>query len=136
MNNMISLDNFADGALAEKFNLALVEVLNNIRDMNTDFKPKRKVTLELTIVPSEDRELAEVIINTKTKLAPAKAVPAILIIDTDGRGNALASEFKKQIPGQSTMIADPETGEVLTTGEMHVEADYEPVNLEGLQIVK
>ena len=130
MENMINLEKFAEGALAEKMNGALKEVLENIQDPNTDFKLKRKLTLEMTFVSGEDRELAEVTILAKTKLAPNKPIATKLVIGTDGKGGVLASEYKKQVPGQSVMRVDEETGEVLTTGEEN------SINLEGIKLVK
>lgn len=133
MSNMINLEKFADGALAEKVNIALREVLANITDPNTDYKIKRKLTLDMTFVAGEDRELAMVDISTKTKLAPPKAIGTKIVIGTDGKGGILASEFKKQVPGQSVMRVDEETGEVLTTAE---EKESESVNLDGIRLVK
>ncbi|AIY84975.1 hypothetical protein U729_2590 [Clostridium baratii str. Sullivan] len=130
MENMINLEKFAEGALAEKMNGALKEVLENIQDPNTDFKLKRKLTLEMTFVSGEDRELAEVSMIAKTKLAPNKPIATKIVIGTDGKGGVLASEYKKQVPGQSVMRVDEETGEVLTTGEEN------SINLEGIKLVK
>ncbi|WP_394883033.1 replication terminator protein [Clostridium baratii] len=130
MENMINLEKFAGGALTEKMNGALKEVLENIADPNTDYKLKRKLTLELTFESGEDRELAEVTILAKTKLAPNKPIATKLVIGTDGKGGVLASEYKKQVPGQSVMRVDEETGEVLTTGEEN------SINLEGIKLVK
>ena len=50
---------------------------------------------------------------------------------TDGKGGILASEYKKQVPGQSVMRVDEETGEILTTAEAK-----ETINLEGIKLVK
>ncbi|CAM3000044.1 replication terminator protein [Hathewaya histolytica] len=130
MEKMINLESFADGALAEKMNAALKEVLENIADPNTDYKLKRKLTLELTFASGEDRELAEVNILAKTKLAPNKPIATKIIIGTDGKGGILASEFKKQVPGQSVMRVDEETGEVLSTGE------EKEIDLKGIKLVK
>lgn len=130
MENMINLEQFANGALAEKMNGALKEVLENINDPNTDYKEKRKLTVELIFESSEDRELAIVRIKAKTKLAPNKPIETKLVIGTDGKGGVLASEYKKQVPGQSVMRVDEETGEVLTTGEEN------SINLEGIKLVK
>lgn len=130
MENMINLEQFANGALAEKMNGALREVLENINDPNTDYKEKRKLTVELIFESSEDRELAIVRIKAKTKLAPNKPIETKLVIGTDGKGGVLASEYKKQVPGQSVMRVDEETGEVLTTGEEN------SINLEGIKLVK
>lgn len=130
MENMINLETFADGALAEKVNMALAEVLSNIADPNTEWKAKRKLTVDITFVAQEDRELALLDIQTKTKLAPAKSIGTKIIIGTDGKGGIIASEFGKQVPGQSTMRVDEETGEVFTTAEERF------VNLEGIKLVK
>ncbi|MBP1889848.1 hypothetical protein J2Z53_001431 [Clostridium moniliforme] len=131
MENMINLEKFAEGALAEKMNGALKEVLENIQDPNTDFKLKRKLTLEMTFVSGEDRELAEVSMIAKTKLAPNKPIATKIVIGTDGKGGVLASEYKKQVPGQSAMRVNEETGEILTTAE-----EKETINLEGIKLVK
>ena len=131
MENMINLEQFADGAFAEKVNMGLKEVLANITDPNTDWKKKRKLTIELTFSAREDRELTAVDIIAKPKLEPAKPLSTTIVMGTDGKGGIMASEFKKQIPGQSVMRVDEETGEVLTTAE-----EREPINLEGIKLVK
>ena len=130
MENMINLESFADGALAEKVNMALKDVLENIKDPNTEYKLKRKLTLDLTFTVGEDRELTEVDIATKTKLAPTKPVNTRIIIGTDGKGGVLASEYKKQVPGQSVMRVDEETGEIVTT------AEEKEIDLDGIRLVK
>lgn len=133
MENMINLETFADGALAEKINMALKEVLANITDPNTNYKTKRKLIIDMTLESDEARELTEVSIVAKPKLAPSKALSAKIVIGTDGKGNVLASEYKKQIPGQSTMRVDESTGEILTTGE---EREKENIDLEGIRLIK
>ena len=132
MEKMINLETFADGALAEKVNMALRDVLQNITDPNTDYKVKRKLTVDMTLVTGEDRELTEVSIVAKTKLAPSKALAAKIVIGTDDNGGVLASEYKKQVPGQSYMRVDEETGEILTSTQENVEE----VDLDGIRLVK
>lgn len=128
MEKMINLETLADGALAEKVNVALKEVLENIQDPNTDWKIKRGLTINIKFEAQEDRELALLDISTTTKLAPKKSVGTKIIIGTDGKGGVIASEFKKQIPGQSAM-RETEDGEMTTTAEM-------PVDLKGIKLVK
>lgn len=130
MENMINLEKFAEGALTEKFNNELRKVIENIEDPNTDFKKKRKLTLELTFESDENRELAIVDIIAKSKLVPAKALATKIVMGTDGKGGILASEYKKQVPGQSIMRVNEETGEMLTTGE------EKAINMEGIKLVK
>lgn len=130
MSNMINLETFAEGALAEKINMALKEVLSNITDPNTEWKTKRKLTIDMTFASGEDRELTEVAIVAKPKLAPTKPLAAKIVIGTDGKGGILASEYKKQVPGQSVMRVDEESGEVTTT------AEGKAVDLKGIKLVK
>lgn len=118
MNNMINLEKFAGGALSEKFNLALREVLENIADPNTKYDTKRKLTVELTFVPSEDRELSIVGIDTKTKLAATKSVATKILIDRDGQGGIIASEYNNQLKGQQYLHVDEESGEILSPNEL------------------
>lgn len=131
MKNNFNLDSLAEGALREKVNLGINEVLTNIQDPNTDWKKKRKLIVELTFSAREDRELTAVDILTKTKLEPAKPIVTTFIMGTDGTGGIIASEFKNQVSGQSCMKVDEETGEILTTEE-----EKENINLEGIKLVK
>lgn len=128
MSKMFDLEKFAGGALAEKFNVGLKEVLENISDPNTDPKKKRKLTLELSFEPDEERELSMVDIVVKTKLQPNMPVATKIIIDKDGEGGIVASEYKNQIKGQQYMKVDEETGEILQ--------DDEDVDIEGIKLIK
>nr|DAP09971.1 MAG TPA: hypothetical protein [Caudoviricetes sp.] len=135
MEKIINLETLAEGGLTEKVNMALQEVLNNITDPNTDYKVKRKLTIDITFISQEDRDLALLDIQTKTKLAPPKSIGTKIVIGTDGKGGVMASEFGKQIPGQSVMRVDEETGEVLTTAEEKA-AQEQQFNTEGIKLVK
>lgn len=126
----ISIDKIAGGAIAERINLELEKVLKNIRDPNTDYKKKRKLTLELTFTTGEDRELASATISTKVTLAPAKPVVTSLIIGTDGNGNVIASEINKQIAGQTYMEVDEETGEIKSNAEEQKPTSEDKDNVE------
>ena len=108
----ISLDKFANGALNERANAAISEVLANIADRNTDATKKRTVTITLAFTADDSRDLAMVDIEAKTKLVPATSVGTKVIIDIDTEGQVIGQELKSGIPGQ-TMI-DAETGEVMT----------------------
>lgn len=127
---MINLEQFADGALAEKFNIALKEVLENITDPNTNHKTKRKLIIDLTFVTDEERELSIVGIETKTKLAQKKGVATKIIIDRDGKGGIIASEYMSQIKGQQYLRVDEETGEVLDTNK------DKNIDITGIKLIK
>ena len=130
MEKMINLDNFANGAFAERVNEGLQQVLENLADPNTEWKPKRKLNIELTFETSEDRELTEVNIVVKPKLIPKSIVSTRMMIDRTLEGEILGTEFKKQLPGQTVIKVDSETGEVIQ------EETIENVDITGLQIVK
>lgn len=59
MEKMINLDNFANGAFAERVNEGLQQVLENLADPNTEWKPKRKlnIMLQSSFVDNKDRNL-------------------------------------------------------------------------------
>lgn len=128
MNNMINLEKFAGGALAEKFNVGLKEILENIADPNTESTKKRKMTVELTFAPDQDRELSVVGITVKTKLVPNTPVATKIIIDRDGNGGIIASEYKNQLKGQQYLKVDEDTGEILS--------DDEDVDIKGIKLIK
>ncbi|WP_077369692.1 replication terminator protein [Anaerosalibacter sp. Marseille-P3206] len=130
MDNMINLEKFAGGALAEKFNVGLKEVLENIADPNTEATKKRKMTVELTFDPDQDRELSVVGITVKTKLVPNTPVATKIIIDRDGNGGIIASEYKNQLKGQQYLRVDEETGEILSDDE------EDEVDIKGIKLIK
>ena len=123
----ISLDKFAGGALAERVNDAIQQVLENIKDPNTDFKEKRKVTVDITFSSDEEREMSQVIVLAKTKLAPKAPVKSVILIDRDLNGEVLGTEFRKQIPGQQVIVVDNEA-DAIQEPEEKLET--------GLQLVK
>lgn len=135
MEKIINLETLAEGGLTEKVNMALQDVLNNIADPNTDYKVKRKLTIDITFISQEDRDLALLDIQTKTKLAPPKSIGTKIVIGTDGKGGIMASEFGKQVPGQSVMRVDESTGEITTTAEEKAELEAQ-FNTDGIKLVK
>lgn len=109
--NDVKLNTLAGGAVEERFNMALEEVLNNILDPNTDPGKARRIQLNVTLKPHEDRSFSVVEFGVKTTLQPPKPVKTGLIIDTDGKGRAVAAEYSRQIPGQG--FIDETTGEIV-----------------------
>ncbi|KAB8126947.1 replication terminator protein [Gracilibacillus oryzae] len=98
---MVDLNDFANGALAERFNYELQKVLENISDPNTDFKAKRKMDIKLTFETNEERELASVSIQVKSTPAPRKNIGSAILIDRDGTGKTVGAELKSGIKGQT-----------------------------------
>jgi len=130
----IVLDEFANGALSERFNQSMQQVLENIADPNTKHQFKRKLNVTLTLTTNEDRELVSVDILTKSTLAPKSSVQTMMIVDKDLKGQVVGTEFGKQLKNQDVMVVDTETGE-LTTKSQYLE-NKEAEKTESLRIVK
>lgn len=128
--NKIDLNTFADGAMQEKFDIALEKVLENMHDPNTSFKNKRGITIDVKFTQNELRDDARVEISVNTKIAPVIPVETSIVMGKDlVTGEIEIQEYGKQIkgqmnigemetPGHTKRIAreiegyDPSTGEV------------------------
>lgn len=100
-STMTSLDDLMGGAVAERYQYALEQVINNILDLNTKATASRKITLTLTIKPNDARDVADFSVETKTSLAPREAVKTTLMFGINEDGAMVAAEHKKGVvPGQ------------------------------------
>lgn len=65
--NDVALENFGNGALAEKFNAALQAIAENIQDPNTDPTAAREITIKVKLKPDHKRENigVELLVTTK-----------------------------------------------------------------------
>lgn len=77
---LLSLENMCGGAVNEVFQRELSEVLDNIYDINTDPEAKRKLSLEFTLTPFEDRSGASIHFVCKSKLMPTKTVNGTIFL--------------------------------------------------------
>lgn len=125
--NKVELQGILGGALQEKFNKAFEKVIDNLQDVNTSFKVKRKITISLNFVQNENRDDVKVDVNVVEKLAPQAPMETAFSIGKDLKtGEMYAEEYGKQIKGQMTfndyvqeqiesqkIIIDQSTGEVL-----------------------
>ena len=102
-----SLLQMAKGAIQERVDYEVSRVVDNILDMNTEAKVKRKVTLTIVMVPDEDRQVVKIEASAKSTLAPVTPVGTSLVITADGNGEMVLAEIIPQVPGQISM-----TGEV------------------------
>jgi hypothetical protein len=100
----ISLDKFANGELLAKFTKDYEKTISNIYDPNTSPKAKRQITITIDFSPTEDRSLAEVNVQSKSKLAPTTATKSRILIERDfNTGEIVSAELKAQIAGQVEM---------------------------------
>mgnify|MGYP000868145891 CR=1 FL=1 len=103
MRTEVNLANLTRGALMEQFNTELEKVIENIADPNTEAKKARKITINITLKPNENRNIVAVEVQTKSTLAPANKVETNLFIDKDKDGNLAVAEIYNEIPGQMSI---------------------------------
>lgn len=80
----LSLSNICGGAVEEVFQREWAKLLENIGDINTDAEAKRKLTLEFTITPFEDRSGAQITFYCKSKTVPVEAVKGTVFLQRRG----------------------------------------------------
>lgn len=128
MEAIISLSDFCGGALQEKLNVAMKEVIDNMLDPNTPWKKAREVNVKISFNQNEDRDDVSVSVHVTTKTAPVTAIETRMGIGMDIRtGKVYAKEYGKQVKGQMSLadlqkqpekvvvgddVVDPSTGEV------------------------
>ena len=75
-------------------------MIDNILDVNTDTKAKRKITLTIELKPDENRQFISLSASAKSTLAPVIPVGTTLGIAADGNGEMVIVETVPQVPGQ------------------------------------
>ena len=98
-----SLLQMAKGAIQERVDYEVSRVVDNILDMNTEAKVKRKVTLTIVMVPDDDRQVVKIEASAKSTLAPVTPVGTSLVITADGNGEMILAEIVPQVPGQLSL---------------------------------
>lgn len=105
MKEKQTLDAIARGGLVEQFNQEFDRVVENIYDPNTKAKFKRKITITMTLMPSDDRDLVETEILTKSTLAPVAPISTRFMVDKDHTENKVyaVEYYKDQMRGQMSI---------------------------------
>lgn len=86
---IVTLESLSGGAVGERFNIALSEVLDNIIDPNTSATEERAITLKFKIKPDEEREVCSIKISSEVKLAPISPLKTIIFVGKqNGKGVA------------------------------------------------
>lgn len=97
-----SLLDLMDGGVKELADLNLQRVLENMRDVNTDPKKARSITVKFTFAGNEERDSVALRVQVESKLAPIKPAETTLDIGNEG-GHVVAVERPKVTPGQLRM---------------------------------
>lgn len=98
-----SILRMAAGAIEERVDYEVSRVIDNILDLNTDPKTKRKITVTLEFMPDAERKHIVIAATAKSTLAPTAAVATAMVITADGNGEMVVAEMVPQIPGQLSM---------------------------------
>lgn len=101
-----SLDDLMDGGVAERFNVELSKVWDNVYDPNTDSSKVRAVVLTVKIRPNERRDACDMRVSVQSKLAPQVELSQTVMITQRDDGSVLATERTDQIPGQIDIAGD------------------------------
>lgn len=86
----------SDGAIVEQFDAEMQKVLENILDPNTEAMAARKITVNITLKPSDTRDVVGITCVTKTTLAPSKGVKTNVFIGKDRTGQVGITEIKQK----------------------------------------
>jgi hypothetical protein len=74
-----------DGAVVERINAELMKVAQNVRDINTDAKAPREITLKLKLIPTEDRQSMGIVVSCASKLVSGEKLMGRVYFDDAGR---------------------------------------------------
>jgi hypothetical protein len=107
-NPIINLNQFAEGALAERVNIEMKKLLENIADPNTDANKVRKLTVVISLKADDQRDIAGASIQTKVALAPAKSIESKILLDLDSSGKVTGQELKSGLKGQTFIDTEGE----------------------------
>lgn len=119
--NSINLQELVGGALQEKFQRALENVIENLQNPNTPYKNKRGITIKMTFTQNEGRDDVKVGIDVQEKLAPQTPLETSFAVGRDLKsGNLYAEEYGKQIRGQMS-LSDLSKTEVIDGKEVDTE---------------
>ena len=109
----LNILNLARGALIERADFEVRRVLENIADLNTDWKKGRKITLTFDFkAMDEKRDAIKVDLQAKSSIMPYNAVSTQIYIDKDESGVVVAQEFVKGQMKDQVKI-DEDTGEIV-----------------------
>jgi len=100
----VTLAGIKGGAVEEMFQRALEKTLENMSDLNTDTKTARKIMIEVTLTPNEDRDTVAIEAKVNTKLPADKPETTTFYMGRVG-GKFIAREHD---PKQHGLFSAPE----------------------------
>ena len=98
--NLKDLSRLMGGAVQERWEDALGRMTRNILDPNTEPRRARKITMVLTIKPTESRDGGEMSFDVKESFAPPTPVKQSVFFDQTDDGTIYATQKLNQVAGQ------------------------------------
>ena len=95
----INLLDMMGGAVGERVSYELSKVMRNCKDLNTEPKKARTLTIEFSFSPTEARDSAAIRVSVKSKLVPVRALDSTLLIGGTA-DDPVVMEYTAQVPGQ------------------------------------
>lgn len=93
----LNIGNILGGKFPERFDEAIRQVIQNMRDINTPADTKRKITFDFTFSPTEDRQTAAVMLTVKLKLASLEGVAGTIYVSkADGALKAYTRDIRQE----------------------------------------
>lgn len=95
----LNVGNILGGKFPERFDKAIQQLIDNMRDVNTPADAKRKITFELTFSPTDDRQTAAVSLTTKLKLASMEPCAGTVYVSRADKGvlKAYSRDIRQEI---------------------------------------
>ena len=101
----MNFDNLAGGALAERVEHVIQQVLQNMLDPNTKATTARKVTITISFKADEEREITTIAYDVAAKLAPLKShLTAGFLGVKDGKPVMFEQQDPKQLHMQEQLL--------------------------------
>ena len=105
MKEVASVLEFANAAAVERINYELTKVMENIRNPNTDEKP-RKLVVEMSITPVNNRTTVNIKTTVKKTLRPTNAVHAQMAMAVIDNTYQLVESGGGYIDGQADIFGE------------------------------
>ena len=119
MAQPLKFETLNGGGVIETVDDVIQQVLDNIRDPNTEPKKPREVVIKLRFKPNEHRNMGDVHATVSAKLQPQAPQVVSIFIDDDGKNAAASEMYPGENPDQGTLPdVDPHNvSQLRKTGE-------------------
>lgn len=119
IDSQVLLSEISEGGLQERFDYELKKVAENVMDLNTDIKKKRKITITIEVTSDDFRDQLYFESEVKSTLSPREKVKSKVLIGIDGEGDIVTNPLHSGERGQ--MFFDPKDSKLKTDEGQAVE---------------